>query len=78
MGRNLYDEKQMDSIRREYGIPVESISESMADAIDETKDTVVAVATTVADGVAKVDRSILYFIAGTIFGAACMVVSHLI
>lgn len=78
--RNLYDEDQINAIRREYGVP--EIAESMAAAIEETKDTVVKVATTVAEGAAvpfrAAGRDILVLLLGFILGVASVTFGHFI
>ena len=69
--RNLYDEQQINALRREYGVPV---TETMDAAIEEVKDSVVQVATNVAEGatsvVSFVERGGVYFIAGWLCGVA--------
>jgi hypothetical protein len=48
----------------------------MAAAVEETKDNVVKVTTTVVDTVAKVERGALYLIAGFILGYAAHAIAR--
>lgn len=76
---DLYDQSQIDAIRREFGVPM---GERMADAIDETKDNVVEVTTSATEKaeaiISFIERGGIYFIAGFIFGVAATVVIRLL
>jgi post-segregation antitoxin (ccd killing protein) len=77
--RNVIDEHDLLELRREYGLDVASAMEA---AVEETKDTVVAVATNVVSGVSAIamliDHGGAYYIAGIITGIAVMVLARLL
>ncbi len=80
MSRNLYDQKEIDAIRSEFGVA--TVGEAMASAAEETKDLIVDTAQTVVEGttnvVSFIDRGGAYYIAGFISGVIATVVIRLL
>jgi hypothetical protein len=75
---NLYDQKQMNKIREEYGIatqPETDVDASMAAAIEETKEFAQEV---VAAPVRALGRDIIIFVLGVILATVLIVVGHFI
>lgn len=73
--RNLYDQREMDEIRREFGI---NVNDAMAAAVEETKDVVIQAASAVSSTVEKIDHNMLYFILGVAFGMATMIIARFV
>jgi tetrahydromethanopterin S-methyltransferase subunit B len=78
--RNLYDQKEIDAIRSEFGVT--TVGEAMENVAEETKDMIVDTVTNVAEAttnvVSFIDRGGVYYIAGVVSGMVLMVIARLL